>query len=802
MRKHWILGLIITVFAFMLLATLNLASKVGEPFAGFYTSQRGGWHVDAPTPPWWPALTVSGLRYTDEFVALDGQPFQANSYLRYAEAFAEGKKTVTLTVRRDGALVDLTIPIRIFSVSNLLDLKLPDLLLGLGFWLLAAAVYLARPQERVNRIFAVTCCTVAGSVWLTIPSFFPQDDWVTFIIKVAWIYSAAFLSASFIHLATVFPEAVHRNAMHWIKALYICMTITATIYAFGILLSWVHNTTLQPDTINAISNKINIGMFGVAVATYLGRLGTLALVPNLSRRIRRQVIILAGGLVVALPYVLVVVTRGVVAGMGSFFWKDLDLRYLVLAVPLTFSFVILRYQSFQRTPLPIIGVLILASSAILASMGAWALRFLEPEWSNSLIWTPFAPLFAITLITSAVWSSQSSWWGALSRLFQWERRSYTAVRKFGQQVINDVELSQLPQAITKALVTNMELERAALWLWNEKEASYQLLGQAGDWSQPAPLRLFPDPLPGDSHSIRIHAESATFPNWLKPLADTGMIEIVTPLTISGSAIGLLGSGKRWDEEIFDERDIQITELIAQQSGLFLLTALQVEQLRQVPQEIATAQERERFKIAQELHDTVQQFLGRLPFFLEVSRSSARTNPEETEAILKRCIDDVDNAAKVVRQIRNSLAPLQLEQNLSEPLRLLIEHFSSRNQIEVDATISPVVDTRLTTEARHALYRVVQQALDNIVEHAEASQVSIRIEAIEDRLHFSVVDNGTGFDAALRKSAEETGSFGLRSMEARITSQGGEFNIQPGPNGGTKVSGWLPLLLAQVVISQE
>src|SRR6185369_8655098 len=108
------------------------------------------------------------------------------------------------------------------------------------------------------------------------------------------------------------------------------------------------------------------------------------------------------------------------------------------------------------------------------------------------------------------------------------------------------------------------------------------------------------------------------------LGASGMIEVVTPLAISGRAVGLLGSGKRWDEEIFDERDLQITELIAQQAGLFLLTALQIEQLRQVPQEIATAQERERFKIAQELHDTIQQFLGRLPFFLEVSRGAARS----------------------------------------------------------------------------------------------------------------------------------------------------------------------------------
>jgi signal transduction histidine kinase len=548
-------------------------------------------------------------------------------------------------------------------------------------------------------------------------------------------------------------------------------------------------------------------MFGLAVALYLARLIQLALTPKLSRRVRRQVILLSCGLTLALPYVLIVVVRALAHESQGYFWNGLDLRYLVLAVPLTFAFVILRYQSFQRTPLPVIGVLILASSALVASLGAWVVRILEPEWTNSLAWTPFAPLFVITLLTSVFWSSQSSWWGAFSRLFQWERRSYTAVRKFGQQVINEIELSRLPQAIAKALVTNMELERAAVWLWNEKEAAYQLLGQAGEWPQPAPLRLFPTPLPTASRSIRIpftlrvlrghdvHEESEPFPGWLEPLSRTGMIEVVTPLTISGSAIGLLGSGKRWDEEIFDERDLQITELIAQQAGLFLLTALQIEQLRQVPQEIATAQERERFKIAQELHDTVQQFLGRLPFFLEVSRSSARSNPEETEAILKRCIEDVDSAAKAVRQIRNNLAPLQLEKNLSQPLRLLIEQFSARNKIEMQVSISPEVDARLSAEARHALYRVVQQALDNIAAHANASHVSIRIEPIQERLHFSITDDGQGFGATQRAAAEEGGSFGLKSMEARITSQGGEFTIQPGTQAGTDVSGWLPMLLS-------
>ena len=141
------------------------------------------------------------------------------------------------------------------------------------------------------------------------------------------------------------------------------------------------------------------------------------------------------------------------------------------------------------------------------------------------------------------------------------------------------------------------------------------------------------------------------------------------------------------------------------------------------------------------------------------------------------LDNVDGAAKAVRQIRNNLAPLQLEKNLSQPLRLLIEQFSARNNIETQVFISPEVDTRIAAEARHALYRVVQQALDNIAAHARASHVSIRIEPIQERLHFSITDDGQGFSAAQR------------------TSQGGEFTIQPGPQAGTSVSGWLPMRLS-------
>jgi len=256
-------------------------------------------------------------------------------------------------------------------------------------------------------------------------------------------------------------------------------------------------------------------------------------------------------------------------------------------------------------------------------------------------------------------------------------------------------------------------------------------------------------------------------------------------------IGLLGLGKRWDEEVFHDRDLEIVELIAQQSALFLLTARQIEELRQVPRRVSDAQERERFKIAQELHNTIQQFLGRLPFYLEVSRRAAHDAPAQADALLQRCIEDVERAAKAVRQIRANLAPFQLQHGLVEPLHDFVQRFSVRHGLPARVIVTPELDAVLSGEARHALFRVIQQALDNTVSHAQASQVTVTLQQLDGRVTFEVCDDGQGSSLTERAQAEAHGSFGLKSMRDRIESQGGAFEFVSTPGGGTTVRGWVP-----------
>jgi signal transduction histidine kinase len=281
------------------------------------------------------------------------------------------------------------------------------------------------------------------------------------------------------------------------------------------------------------------------------------------------------------------------------------------------------------------------------------------------------------------------------------------------------------------------------------------------------------------------------PAWLRPLAAAGRIETAVPLVVDGAPIGLLGLGRRWDEEIFDLRDLAVAELVGQQATLFVWASMQLEELRRVPAQVAAAQERERLRVAGELHDTIQQFLGRLPFFLAVSRDRLRDDPESAADILDRCLTDVEDAAALLRRIRVNLAPTQLETNLLHALQGLAGHVRQRSGLAVSLAAPPDLDDALTPETRHALYRVIQQALDNTVAHAAASTASVTLAREDGRVLFAVRDDGRGSSAETRQTAQQAGSFGLKSMAARLEMSGGALEFDSAPGAGTTVAGWVP-----------
>jgi signal transduction histidine kinase len=436
-------------------------------------------------------------------------------------------------------------------------------------------------------------------------------------------------------------------------------------------------------------------------------------------------------------------------------------------------------------------VFALAGSALLAAVLSWLWSLSQENWPASGEHPPFPYLFAGIFLASALWSTQAGWRGWFGRLLQWDTQSYEAARHFGRRLSGTIDLNALTVTIAQALVDELQLVRAAVWLWQPATTAYLLAAEAGESASPFPRLLHGDEnWPEASRPLRLYSAEEAAP-WLEPLRQSQAIDVLVPLMNDNRRVGLLGLGHRWDEEIFDDRDLAIAELVGQQATLFLLAAMQVEELRRVPERIVAVQEGERRRLAAELHDTVQQFFGGLPFALGFTLEEIRNDPEGVVEALNGCLDDVESMAETVRRIRFNLAPSQLESSLSRSLEALVAHVERRAALQVTLTMDSGLDEATTLATREALYRVIQQALDNVIAHAQAHEVWVRLECTNGMVTFSLTDNGRGSTEAERQEAAGRGRYGLSSMRDRLVLCGGAFAFVSMPGSGTTVSGWVP-----------
>lgn len=199
------------------------------------------------------------------------------------------------------------------------------------------------------------------------------------------------------------------------------------------------------------------------------------------------------------------------------------------------------------------------------------------------------------------------------------------------------------------------------------------------------------------------------------------------------------------------------------------------------QELAVLQERQR--LARELHDSVTQML----FSSRVMAESALRQWDKAPAKAREMVNELHHltaaALAEMRILLLELRPAALTQaNLRDLLGQLIQPIQNRNQMQISLTIDELPP--LKSEIQIAFYRLVQEALNNIVKHAEASLVNIQVINHPDRLELIIADNGRGFDPS---QAPTSTSFGLKGMQERADSIVARLNITSGPGQGTQIN---------------
>jgi PAS domain S-box-containing protein len=213
-----------------------------------------------------------------------------------------------------------------------------------------------------------------------------------------------------------------------------------------------------------------------------------------------------------------------------------------------------------------------------------------------------------------------------------------------------------------------------------------------------------------------------------------------------------------------------------------------EQLRALALRLQEAREFERRQIAAELHDRVGQNLTGLNLNLQIIRN--QLNSESKPAVHSRLIDSLKLAEETTRQVRDVMADLQPplldEYGLVSALNWYAGIFSQRTGITA-AVIGDEFDPRLPPGKEMALFRMVQEALNNVVKHAQATQVMVLVESNGAEGCLTVEDDGQGFDPQAMNAAGNPPHWGFLTMQQRAVSLGGQIVIDSAPGQGTRVS---------------
>ncbi|HSA64771.1 MAG TPA: sensor histidine kinase [Nitrospira sp.] len=210
-------------------------------------------------------------------------------------------------------------------------------------------------------------------------------------------------------------------------------------------------------------------------------------------------------------------------------------------------------------------------------------------------------------------------------------------------------------------------------------------------------------------------------------------------------------------------------------------------------ETGAAVTEERTRIACEIHDGLVQSLAGVGFKLELCQQLIRKNPKASLATLRESKEQLKLAIQEARQVIFNLRPLQYDKmELIPGLTNYLKSYEAQYHIKTDFTVSGD-EQILFPRTKIFLFRIVQEALSNVVQHAKADRVSVRLTIDLERLKVTISDNGVGFNMEqVLHNPEKWDHFGVRGIVERAKLVGGEARIDSKKGRGTRIVVIVPL----------
>jgi signal transduction histidine kinase len=254
-----------------------------------------------------------------------------------------------------------------------------------------------------------------------------------------------------------------------------------------------------------------------------------------------------------------------------------------------------------------------------------------------------------------------------------------------------------------------------------------------------------------------------------------------PLTFQGETTGYLLVGPRGGEESFNPVEERLLRNLAPQAGAAVRNAQLTADLQRSRQQLVTAREEERLRLRRDLHDGLGPALASVSWQAESARELVHADPSGVVQLLESIIEQAQSALTDIRRLVYGLRPPALDE-----LGLVgaLEQAIRQQQMDVIIEAPPALTT-LPAAVEVAVYRIVQEALKNAMEHGRAENCVVNL-ALDGNLCLTIRDDGQGLPEVV------TPGVGLVSMRERAEELGGTFAFRPRQAGGTEVAVSLPL----------
>lgn len=760
------------------------------PYAGFEFAGQASIGAIVPDSP----AASAGLLVGDEVLAMDGAAFKTGTpYLR------PNQGTLQLTVLRDGQTIPLEITLASPSPKEIF-VTTGHLLVGLAFWVMAMAILILKPRDRVSQILVLgsLLSTLAIAIWLLAD---------LGIVWAALLMRAVILTIGpiFVHLPTIFPARREESSGErsdfkgrrvLLVALYGTGLILWLLSAASVLISdrggeWLSSLT-----------PVIVAHFFVCVVVGVGLLIRTYRVSTSETSKRQSGLVLLGTVLAVLPFIVLIAIPHM---FSTSYLVPTWLPMLMLAfIPLSYI-----YAGYRRDLMKLDQAV---NRSVVLYLLAWIFvtlylgLSLVARWLMPGLFSGSISLAYVALIIVQVF--------LFERLEQRVKKFVDGVFYGGwydyETVVSHVSGALRDALDMKAVVSTLVSDmpavmclKAVALLLPERQRSFAARDHEGFEKTP-PIRqegglaahLLETGKP-ISHAALLDqlASDAAAQEELSAWAEIGA-RVWVPLVQPGELVGLLVLGPKAADDFFYQEDYSLLSTVAQQAAVAVARVRLVDRLRAkvdeteaMAQQIMTLRDRTLEHVALELHDHVLSDVISVGIFLNDAQE--RFLPGEVGAAREL----VQEIAYYLRTMAFELQPPDWDgSDLPTALKDYVRKLGKRRKLPVVFQASGNgSDVPVPKEIGTAVHRILLECLNNARRHAEARQILTTLDLQPDRLRLEVRDDGLGFDVASALApGMQQDHLGLTGMIRRAKWAGGKLRVESEPGQGTRIFLEIPL----------